>query len=170
MLLSVVDMSSTQLCEGANSGLSTGLPKNRRFPRNAKARAYATIHRLNNGPEKSFKSRLSHLNCSLKEGIGVHKVLLDQQKCTDYNKDYFIKPTVQSHERTLKGIILKNYYNKNMNEEEYRRCAYDGARERRAEVERRSIPAILREQSKCFNMGASCSKDLEPAPSKKSNV
>lgn len=146
-LIHVVDMRSTQKCEAVNSALSAGLPKTRRHSRNAKARALASVHRINNGPEKSMEAKLKHLNCGM-EGSESVEVFADQQRVYDYNRSYAHRPSVQKHKMKKRKSVLKQYYEKNQDEEEYKKFAYDEARERRDEVENRSKIAVAREQSK----------------------
>ena len=52
---------STQKAEACNRSLHKSLPKNVLFKRNALARAHATVHRLNNGLDKSILLQLGHL-------------------------------------------------------------------------------------------------------------
>ncbi len=47
-------------CESRFSGVSTSIPKNKRFPRNCHGKLHSSAHRMNNGPEASMLAKLNN--------------------------------------------------------------------------------------------------------------
>lgn len=79
--------SNTNRNEAVNRSLSASLPKNVNFSRNAKARAYASVCRLNKGKGKSVNDNLEVVGCPVSKGGRVAKSLIQIQKLHRYFKN-----------------------------------------------------------------------------------
>ncbi len=77
---------STQKAESCNRSLHKSLPKNVLFKRNALARAHATVHRLNNGLDKSIVSQLHHLGINLNRCKRIHTYINSLKASIRYDK------------------------------------------------------------------------------------
>lgn len=66
---------NTNKCEGANRGLSKGVPKHNTFSRNYHGRVHACVHSMNNGPGASLCQLCSAVGAKLTPKSGVTKSL-----------------------------------------------------------------------------------------------
>lgn len=107
----------TQKCEAINRSLSVSLPKNVNYARNLAGRASSTIHRLNNGPEKSTQDKLSAVGASVSPRTKqtLHQMQIEQ----DYQKLYHTRASVRKRALQNSGKRLRDhlkYKNNNPND------------------------------------------------------
>ena len=101
---------NTQRCEAINRGISSSLPKNVNYSRNATSRVASAIHRLNNGVAESTHKKLEALGCPLTRGGRAAQSLKAMEKNKKYDKLY--KKTHKFKQSQFKRRIskAKNYY------------------------------------------------------------
>ena len=115
---------STQRCEAINRGISSSLPKNVKFSRNAAPRIASAIHRLNNGLAESTHKKLEGLGCPLTRGGGAAASLKAMEKGKEFDKIY--KKTRKFKQRQFKCRLAraKNYYQQKRDSTLQRKHAY----------------------------------------------
>ena len=101
---------NTQKCEAVNRGISSSLPKNVNFSRNATARVASAVHRMNNGLADSIHKKLEELGCPITKGGRAAATLKAMQREKEYIKRY--KNTRKCKQRQLKSrfVRAKSYY------------------------------------------------------------
>ena len=165
-LRSMKQMFSTQKSEGAWAGISTSLPKNRRFSKSVHGRFASAKHRLNNGPMKSMNAKLKAGKCSFAADSPAMKVFEVMQRRKDYHIEYKHRTKVIQHKRAVHASITKEYYaaaKLRTGEPEYLRFLLDKARNDRLEAKCRSKRALLRERKKALYKGSDVLVKKRPA-------
>ncbi len=106
---------NTNKNEAINRGISASLPKNVNFSRNAKARAYSAIHRINKGQGKSVISLLNAVGCPIGQSSMVMDTLNQMQHVSEYNRCYYQMRKQKRAKIHRKTSQMRDYY-------EARRC------------------------------------------------
>lgn len=119
---------NTNKNEAINRGISVSLPKNVNFARNAKARAYSAIHRLNLGAGNSMIKKLEAVGSPIERGRRVAKAALQIQRDSRYHIDYTRTTKFKRALMKRKVRQIKEFYaakRKRRGENEYKKGQLD---------------------------------------------
>jgi hypothetical protein len=160
---------TTQGVESRNCGLRTSLPKNKRHPRNVGNRFASAIHRMNNGPLDSSKSKTDAVGCPITQSKLCLDVMKEQQRRHDYNIEYQKRPAVTRRAEKIKGKKLGDYFTKNKfgeNLHEYRKHRYsnvvEGLRKKAPINYRQGIRFVnTRQRRMLLAVSAACSANRQ---------
>lgn len=101
---------NTNKNEAINRGISTSLPKNVNYSRNAKARACSAIHRLNLGAGNSMIRKLEAVGSPISKGRQVARAVHQMQVESRYHKQYTKRKHFKQQTIRRKVRHIKEFY------------------------------------------------------------
>ena len=138
---------TTQGCESRNAGLSTSLPRNRRFMKNVKARANSAVLRMNNGPKTSMEKKMREGNCEMPGDSLALDVFRQQEHRQNYSVAYKKRPQTKKWANILRKRRLEKHYHsmrKRHCEWEYEKFQLDRALWNKQKVKQRTGKPVRR--------------------------
>lgn len=116
---------NTNRNEAINRSLSSSLPKNVSFSRNANARTMATVTRLNEGKAKSVLRIMKAAGCKISKGGGVERAFKSFQRKGVYYKKRSQSSRVISRRQTARITQMKEFLKQRGGQSDYKQRQLD---------------------------------------------